>query len=99
MQIRDVLLALVMAGCADRSIASLTPLQGKVETKDLPAVPEKDADILFLIDNSGSMLAEQQSLQQNFPKFMQVLETLDGGAPNMHIGVVTSDMGQKASDG
>jgi hypothetical protein len=30
---------------------------------------------------------------------MQVLETLEGGAPNMHIGVATSDMGQKATDG
>src|SRR5262245_61591446 len=88
-----------MAGCADRTIASLTPVQGKVETKDLPSSLEKDVDILFLIDNSGSMLAEQQSLQANFPKFMQVLETLEGGAPNMHIGVATSNMGQKATDG
>src|SRR5262245_27834086 len=88
-----------MAGCADRTIASLTPVQGKVETKDLPSSLEKDVDILFLIDNSLSMLAEQQSLQANFPKFMQVLETLEGGAPNMHIGVATSDLGQKATDG
>jgi hypothetical protein len=99
MRIREALLALLLVGCADRTIASVSPVQGKVETKDLPSSPEKDVDILFLIDNSGSMLAEQQSLQQNFPKFMNVLETLEGGAPNMHIGVVTSDMGQKASDG
>ncbi len=99
MRIREALLGLVLAGCADRTIASVSTEQGKVETKDLPSNPAKDVDILFLIDNSGSMLAEQQSLQQNFPKFMNVLETLDGGAPNMHIGVVTSDMGQKASDG
>ncbi len=99
MRIRDALLVLLVSGCADRTVASVTPEQGKVETKDIPSNPEKDVDILFVIDNSGSMDAEQQSLQANFPKFMQVLETLEGGAPNMHIGVVTSDMGQHATDG
>jgi len=87
------------AACADRKVARVDPEQTRVEVKDLPSNPEKDVDILFLIDNSGSMLAEQQSLQANFPKFMQVLETLEGGAPNMHIGVATSDMGQHATDG
>jgi len=99
MRIRQALFALLLAGCADRTIASVNPVQGKVETKDLPSSPEKDVDILFLIDNSGSMAEEQQSLQANFPEFMQVLETLEGGAPNMHIGVASSDMGQRASDG
>jgi hypothetical protein len=76
MRIRDALLPLSLAACMDRSVATVSPEQTKVETKDLPAIPEKDVDILFLIDNSGSMEAEQQSLQANFPKFMQVLETL-----------------------
>lgn len=83
----------------DRPVAAVYPVQGKVETKDLPSNPEKDVDILFLIDSSLSMVAEQQSLQANFPKFMDVLQTLEGGAPNMHIGVATPDLGQKASDG
>ncbi len=99
MRITNVLFAVALTGCLDRPLASVYPVQGKVETKDLPSNPEKDADILFLIDNSGSMEAEQQSLQANFPKFMEVLQTLEGGAPNMHIGVATSDMGQKAGDG
>lgn len=102
MRITDVLFAAALAslgGCMDRPIASVYPVQGKVETKDLPSNPEKDVDILFLIDSSGSMLAEQQSLQANFPRFMDVLQTLEGGAPNMHIGVATPDLGQKASDG
>jgi hypothetical protein len=99
MRIKDVLLVLVAAGCADRTVATVTVDQGKVEEKILPSNPEKDVDILFVIDNSGSMEAEQQSLQANFPKMMQVLETLEGGAPNMHIGVVSSDMGQHATDG
>jgi hypothetical protein len=93
------LLLLALAGCPDRSIASVYPVQGTVETKDLPAVPNRDVDILFLIDDSGSMQEEQASLRANFGRFMSVLETLEGGIPNVHIGVATSNMGQRADDG
>ncbi len=93
------LLALALAGCPDRPIASVYPVQGTVESKDLPAVPNRDVDILFLIDDSLSMEAEQASLRANFGGFMSVLETLDGGIPNVHIGVATSNYGQHANDG
>ena len=96
---RFVIIILTLAGCIDRTISTVKPVQGKVETKDLPSNPNRDADILFLIDNSGSMEAEQTSLRQNFPRFMSVLETIEGGMPNLHIGVATSNLGQKASDG
>jgi hypothetical protein len=100
MRTRDVLFAIVLAGgCMDRPVAAVHPVQTKVETKDLPSNPDRDVDILFMIDSSGSMLAEQASLQANFPKFMDVLETIEGGMPNVHIGVATPDLGQKASDG
>lgn len=91
-------LLLVLAACPDRPIASVYPEQGTVEQKDL-AVTDHDVDILFLVDNSGSMEAEQASLRANFPRFMNILETIEGGAPNMHIGVVTSNLGQSANDG
>jgi hypothetical protein len=91
-------LLLLLAACPDRTIASVNPEQGTVEEKDL-AVTDHDVDILFLVDNSGSMEAEQASLLANFPRFMNILETIEGGAPNMHIGVVTSNLGQSANDG
>lgn len=93
------LLGLVaLAGCPDRTIDAVTPEQGKVETKDIPT-QRRGADILFVIDNSGSMKEEQDSLRANFGKMMQVLETLDGGMPDVHIGVATSDLGTSAEDG
>jgi hypothetical protein len=49
--------------------------------------------LLFVIDNSGSMKEEQDSLKKNFPNFVKVLETIQGGLPNLHMAVVTSDMG------
>ena len=93
-----VFLAL-LAGCPDRTIGSVTPVQGKVDTKDIPAVIRRTADILFVIDDSGSMEEEQASLRANFGRFTGVLETLEGGMPDVHIGVVTSDLGTSATDG
>jgi hypothetical protein len=53
----------------------------------------RDVDILFEIDNSPSMAPEQANLVQNFSTFINVLKTLPQGLPNVHIAVVTSDMG------
>jgi hypothetical protein len=52
----------------------------------------RDIDILFMVDNSLSMQPLIAKLTQNFPAFMQVLEQ-PPGLPNVHIAVVSSDMG------
>lgn len=85
--------ATFMAGCPDREVSELNPQQGKVEYKDIPVTVNRDLDLLFIIDNSGSMGEEQNSLKANFPKFIEVLNTIQGGLPNVHIAVVNSDMG------
>jgi len=63
----------------------------------IPAVINSDLDVLFVVDNSPSMIEEQQSLARNFPRIIDSLATLDGGVPNLHVGVVTSDMGTTGS--
>jgi hypothetical protein len=55
-------------------------------------------DLLFVIDNSGTMGEEQLNLARNFPPFVQELEALedqDGGiaGANVNIMVTTSDFG------
>jgi hypothetical protein len=52
-----------------------------------------------VIDNSLSMDQEQASLRANFGKFMDVLATIEGGIPNLHIGVTTTNLGESATDG
>ena len=54
-------------------------------------------DVLFLIDNSPSMVAMQNRLMVGFPAFIDALGALAGGLPDLHIAVVTSDLG--AGDG
>jgi hypothetical protein len=88
-----------LAGCPDRSISEVTPVQGRVEAKDIPVTVNRDVDILFVIDDSPSMADKQANLARNFKNFTDVLETIQGGLPNVHIGVVTSDMGSHGADG
>ena len=69
-----------------------------------PPPPVRDVDMLFMVDNSGSMAEEQASLAAQLPRLVQVLtsgdRTGDGPTPDdftpirdLHLGVVTSDMG------
>jgi len=50
----------------------------------------QEVDILFVIDNSGSMGEEQRNLSANFGNFLSVLETEDVAA-NYRIGITTTD--------
>jgi hypothetical protein len=52
-----------------------------------------DLDVLFMIKNSSSTGPIQQKVVSQLPAFMQVLEQLPNGMPNLHIAVISSDMG------
>jgi hypothetical protein len=88
----------LLAGCPDRSISQPDINQGRVEYKDIPVTVNRDIDILFVIDDSPSMSDKQTNLKNNFPGFINVLNTIEGGLPNVHIGVVTSDLGTKGAE-
>jgi hypothetical protein len=55
--------------------------------------PIRDIDLLFMVDNSPSMKESQVNLQRNFTSLLEELKKLPGGLPNLHIGVVSSDLG------
>jgi len=63
--------------CDDNACISVSALQRAV-------------DILFVIDNSGSMGVEQGTLAANFPAFIDVLEAQQFGA-SYRIGITTTD--------
>jgi len=90
--------ASLLAGCPDRSISEVTPIQGRVEAKDIPVTVNRDVDLLFLIDDSPSMADKQANLAANFSKFIDVIK-IEGDLPNVHIAVVTSDMGTHGANG
>jgi hypothetical protein len=91
------LLIALAAGCPNREVAKVDPNPVKEGFKDIPVQINRDIDILFVIDNSGSMSEEQASLSNNFQRFINVLESIEGGLPNVNIGVVSSDTGSNAA--
>jgi hypothetical protein len=72
-----------------------TPGPNLTEVALIPATPSQDVDILFVIDDSPSMLDKQTNLKTAFPYF---LDAFSAGLPNVHIGVITTDMGTKGAD-
>ena len=55
-------------------------------------------DILFVIDNSGSMQQEQNNLAANFPAFISVLDSFtnaDGQPIDYHVGVTTTGVSKE----
>ena len=83
----------IVFGCARREVSKVDPASASVGRTEVAVEPNRDLDILFVIDNSSSMRQEQESLVANFPKFIEVLEKIDGGLPNVHIGVISTDVG------
>jgi len=63
------------------------------EIKDIPVQITRDIDILFVIDTSATMAQEQASLSTNYRRLMSFLEQYPGGMPNIHVGVISSDLG------
>lgn len=86
-------LATTLAACPDREVARVDPRQNREQEKEVPVQINRNLDILFVIDNSGSMREEQASLTANFNRFINVLDNIEGGLPNVHIGVVSTDIG------
>jgi hypothetical protein len=61
---------------------------------NIPVQPSKEVDLLFVIDNSGSMAAKQAILADNTASFIEVLEAADVAA-DYRIGVTTTDTGNQ----
>jgi hypothetical protein len=95
-----LLAASALGGCLERKLKPLNPCLVSGVVADIRVDNIDKVDILFMVDNSGSMREEQASLRKEFPKLIQTLTTgmrPDGSkfsaARDLHLGVVSSDMG------
>lgn len=79
--------------CNTRRLEPPTPNPTRTFNNVYQEAVNRDIDILFMIDTSQSMTPLQTKLATNFPAFMNVLKALPGGLPNVHVGIVSSDMG------
>ena len=95
-------LALLLGGCLDRKLKALNPCLVSGVVAKISVTNIDKIDMLFMVDNSGSMKEEQAALRAEFPNLISVLVTGDRDgdgnndfppAKNMHLGVVSSDLG------
>jgi len=84
---------LVVAACHDTTIV----VGGLEEVAQLKAIPNRELDLLFVVDNSGSMADDQVRLAASFPRMIDTLAQLDDGVPDIHIGVITTDLGTSST--
>ncbi len=82
-------ISLMAAGCNTHPV-SQNDKEGAVEYQEKFSVGSSEKiDILWVVDNSGSMCQEQKVLRDNFRLFVQELNATN---LDFHIGVTTTDM-------
>ncbi len=94
--------SMVATGCLTRELQPINPctVSGVVRNVKVNAVEE--VDVLFMVDNSNSMMEEQANLAREFNRMVTVLASGDldddgmqdfPPVKSLRIGVVNSDMG------
>jgi hypothetical protein len=98
-------LSSALAGCPNQELAPLSPCTVSGVSIEVPQTGVDKVDLLFMIDNSGSMAEEQKKLSEVLPAMVTVLTTgqLTPNMPkprpdfppvkSLHIGVISSDLG------
>ncbi|MCB9667611.1 MAG: hypothetical protein H6715_05800 [Myxococcales bacterium] len=93
---------LPLSGCPNRELKPLTPCIVSGVVAKVKQNPADKIDVLFVVDNSFSMDAEQKALSAEFEAMIQILVTGDTDADgkqdnppvtDLHLGVVTTDLG------
>lgn len=88
---RAASLCFVLVACGDNR--GLTDAAVRDEVALFPAEATTDVDMLFVLQKSCCVLDKQTRLKNAFAQLVADLDSLPGGRPNLHIGVVTSDLG------
>lgn len=98
--------ALAMMGCPDEELAPLEPCTVSGVSERITQSGSDQLDLLFVMDDSGSMREEQQKLQVQLERLVRILTTGDLNQDgdnsdegdfepvgSLHLGVISTDMG------
>jgi hypothetical protein len=58
----------------------------------------RDVDVVFVIDDAPGMGPAQAKLRASLPAFTDTLKNLPAGYPNLHVAVISGDLGAGAYD-
>lgn len=90
---------IALAGCTGDEWVRPRPTETGLDPEvvdRIVQVTEPSADVLFVIDDSGSMEDDQVALAEEVPRFVQ---TLDDWGVDYHVGVTTTDTDDAATRG
>lgn len=102
-----LMLGLVLSSCGSRSGPELRDAPRQDACTPV-RITEDGVDVLFVVDNSGSMREEQATLIREIPRLVRTLSTGDRNGDgvqefepvtSLHVGVVTTDMGSGNQSG
>lgn len=102
---RRELLSLCVASACLGLGACVSPTDGANSTvperctAEAPLVAPQKTDILFVIDNSGSMAEEQEGVAKELPAFIDELKKGGGVGHDFQVGVITTAVYQNANFG
>ncbi len=88
---RSLLLCLALVSCIDQPWVAATVETARVVRVEHSIVPPKSYDLLFVIDTSPAMQPHVENLARNLPNLINVLDTVTGGRPSVHLAVTSSD--------
>ncbi len=100
-----MVLSLVLLGCIETNLVSPNAYEAQYNPPDLGVEQQVDnitqvtvpaVDVLWVIDNSGSMQEEQTLVRDNIDDFMRYFT--DSGL-DYHVGVVSTDMDNRSESG
>ena len=65
----------------------------RMNVLDVPAERQDNLDLLFVVDNSSDMAQRQLELTTSFQHLIEAVTRVDGHLPDLHIGVISTDLG------
>ncbi|MFO0606141.1 MAG: hypothetical protein U0324_23405 [Polyangiales bacterium] len=102
-----VVAGMSVAGCLERCAVAVRPTTQTAVRLPINVTGIDNVDILFEIDNSGSMANNQETLARNFgtlvdrlvnpPTDPQTMRPLYPPVKSLHLGVISSDLGTPGS--
>lgn len=82
----------LLAGCVERAPVG-DRVCGRETQRAIPLVRDRALDILFVLDRTMSMADQDETLRANARAFANVLAQIEGGLPDLHVAVISADLG------
>jgi hypothetical protein len=84
--------------CSSSSNAPPPPSDAGLTSMTFAHPSVRDLDVLFVIDDAPGMAPAQERLRASFAAFTETLRTLPAGYPDLHVAIISSDLGAGAED-